>query len=185
MDEKELEQLDFKIFDPSKDTENDLPDRPGNYIVVLRKEAKLPDVGIEPMMKTREYGGEAYDVIYTGISKESLKNRDYHQHFTGNNAGRSTLRKSLGSMMGMKKIPRDANKPDNGKTKFEATAEAILSDWMRDNLLLFYRVATVDEVDGLEQQLIDYYNPPLNIQNNRNVTNIGFRNSLKNLRKNE
>ncbi len=182
MDEKELEQLEFKMFDPSKNAENDLPDCPGNYIVVMRKGAKLPDVGIEPAMKTREYEGEAYDVIYTGISKDSLRKRDYRQHFTGNNAGRSTLRKSLGSMMGMKKIPRDANKPDNGKTKFEAADEEILSDWMRDNLLLLYCAANADEVGVLEQQLIDYYNPPLNIQNNRNVANMDFRNKLRELR---
>lgn len=185
MNEKELEQLEFNMFDPSKNVENDLPDCPGNYIVVLRKGAKLPGVGIEPVMKTREYEGEAYDVIYTGISKDSLRNRDYRQHFTGNNAGRSTLRKSLGSMMGLNKIPRDANKPNNGKTKFKTTDEAVLSDWMHDNLLLLYHATRIDEVEKLEQQLIDYYNPPLNIQNNRNVINIGFRNRLKNLRKGE
>lgn len=183
MDAIELEQLEFKMFDPSKNVESDLPDGPGNYILVLRKGAKLPDIGIEPVMKTREYESEAYDVIYTGISKNSLRNRDYRQHFTGNNAGRSTLRKSLGSMMGMKKVPRDANNPDNGKTKFEATNEAILSDWLHDNLLLLYHATRIDEVEKLEQQLIDFYNPPLNIQNNRNEANMNFRNKLKELRK--
>ena len=53
MDEKELEQLEFKMFDPSKNAENDLPDCPGNYIVVMRKGEKLPDVGIDQAMKTR------------------------------------------------------------------------------------------------------------------------------------
>ena len=44
-----------------------------------------------------------------GISTVSIRKRDYQQHFIGNNAGKSTLRKSLGSLMGFPKIPRDKN----------------------------------------------------------------------------
>ena len=57
------------------------------------------------------------------LVKKSLKKRDYKQHFAGNNSGGSTLRKSLGSLMGLKKIPRDKNNPFNGKTKFSETDE--------------------------------------------------------------
>ena len=121
----------FKLFNPQTMKASDLPDCPGNYLVVLANESsRLPDVGIEPVYTKTEHNGMYYDVIYTGISTDSLRKRDYKQHFTGNNAGVSTLRKSLGSLMGMKKIPRDAGKPENGKTKFSENDEICLSNWM-------------------------------------------------------
>ena len=77
-----------------------LPDKPGNYFIVLRVNCQLPSIGITPIYHKWNYENVKYDIIYTGISNQSLRVRDYKQHFTGNNAGRSTLRKSLGSMMG-------------------------------------------------------------------------------------
>lgn len=105
----ELNLSEFEMFDPKKDKPTSLPDAPGNYILVLKKDSKLPDT--EPEIKTFEYDdGGIYGVVYTGISKKSIRGR-YRQHFTGNNAGRSTLRKTLGSMMRMKKVPRDVKIP--------------------------------------------------------------------------
>jgi len=171
-------ELKFKVFNPlAKET---LPDCPGNYIVVLRKGAKLPDVGITPLCSLYE----GYEIIYTGISSTSLRKRDYKQHFIGNNAGRSTLRKSLGCLMGFNKVPRDKNK-DNQKTKFGENDELNLSEWMKKNLLLFYLEGNKCEVKELEKELINYYNPPLNIQDNKNKENEDYRNKLRELRKNK
>ena len=90
-----IKDLNLCLFDPLRDTEMSLPDSPGNYIVVLRNSSILPEIGAKPVMKNLEIDGRQFDVIYTGISSKSLRKRDYGQHFTGNNAGRSTLRKSL------------------------------------------------------------------------------------------
>ena len=76
------------------------------------------------------------EVIYVGISSKSLRNRDFRQHFNGN-AGSSTLRKSIGSLFGFKKIPRSQNQ-DDGKTKFNERDESFISDWMRRNLEFYY-----------------------------------------------
>ena len=177
-----VKDLNLSLFDPQRDVETSLPDCPGNYIVVLRGSSSLPDVGIKPVMKTLEIGGRQFEVIYTGVSSKSLKNRDYGQHFTGNNAGRSTLRKSLGSMMGLKKIPRDRNNPNNGKTKFADADEEKLSKWMLENLLLLYCKVDEDKVHSLEEQLIAELNPPLNLQKNYNAENMTFRAKLSELR---
>ena len=93
-------ETEFKLFDPKISTMDELPDKPGNYFIVLRVNCQLPSIGITPIYHKWNYENVKYDIIYTGISNQSLRVRDYKQHFTGNNAGRSTLRKSLGSMMG-------------------------------------------------------------------------------------
>ena len=168
-----------KLFDPQIDPVNQLPDVPGNYFIVLRPGCQLPSIGIEPVFKKWEHEGKQYEIIYTGISNKSLRNRDYTQHFTGNNAGRSTLRKSLGSMMGFTKIPRDKNKPQNGKTKFNPQDEETLSAWMKENLLLFYKPgASKKEIEDNETEYIRHYNPPLNIRDNHNEENRLFREKL-------
>lgn len=179
----------FKIFNPAKEinSTNPLPDCPGNYIVVLRDGSNLPETDITPVMTEIEHDGAKYRVIYTGISTSSLMKRDYRQHFgskEGNgNAGRSTLRKSLGSLFGFTQIPRDAKNPQNGKTKFNESDEAKLSEWMRNNLLLLYKTSNVKEkIKQLENELIDTLNPPLNLQENENPINEGFRNLLSSLR---
>lgn len=101
-------------------------------------------------------------------------------HFIGNNAGRSTLRKSIGCLFGYELIPRDS-KP-NGKTKFSDTDEEMLSEWMCENLLVFYCVTK--EYENMEDYLITKYNPPINIEKTDGIIeNHKFREKLKSLRR--
>lgn len=165
----------FILFDPSKHSSNDIPDNPGNYIVCMKEGKKLPNIGVDYTMK--KYHG--LNVIYTGIAGKSLRKRDYRQHFTGNNSGSSTLRKSIGSLFGFPKIPRDKD-PNNGKTKFKELDEIRLSEWMQSNLILFYKSNLNPET--LENELIDELNPPLNLSKNRNIINKEFRSKLSDLR---
>ena len=174
IDSESLEDV-FKFFDPLNNTANDLPNRPGNYIICLREGSTLPDVGIDYEMMV--YNESC--VIYTGIAGKSLRTRDYRQHFVGNNAGRSTLRKSIGSLFGFNKIPRDKD-PDTGKTKFNAEDESFLTGWMMKNLILHY--LPNDNPDELEDILIKDLNPPLNLSKNRNLVNRDFRLKLSELR---
>ena len=101
--------------------------------------------------------------MYVGKSSKSLRIRDYKQHFTGT-AGNSTIRKSLGCLLGFKLIPRDINSPQNGKTTFGEFDERTLTEWMKDNLLLFYYAN--NDYANVEKELIRIYNPPLNLQGN-------------------
>lgn len=166
---------EFALFDPEKHDSERISDNPGNYIVCLKKDSKLPDIGVSCTMKTYH----ELNVIYTGIAGKSLRKRDYRQHFTGNNAGSSTLRKSLGSMFGYAKIARDKD-PSNGKTKFKETDEIKLSEWMQSNLVLYFKSNLYP--DELENKLISELNPPLNLNKNSNIINHKFRERLSELR---
>ena len=165
------------LFDPNKHISNDIPDAPGNYVVCLKKGLKMPEIGIKCEMKTFQ----GLQVIYTGIAGKSLRKRDYRQHFTGNNAGDSTLRKSLGSIFGYFKIPRDKD-PSTGKTKFKESDEIQLSQWMKSNLVLFF--VENPNPGALEDELINDLNPPLNLARNKNFVNREFRGKLSEFRKN-
>ncbi len=162
-------------FDPKIDSEIKIPGRPGNYIVCLRNGSVLPPVDIIPKMKKLA----GLNVIYTGIASKNLRKRDYRQHFTGNNAGRSTLRKSIGSLMGLKKVPRDKN-PASKKTKYTESDEAKLSHWMASNLVLFFYAN--NNFNNIEEEFIQHFNPPLNLQGNDNPINRDFRSLLSKLR---
>ncbi len=166
---------EFELLDFEKHNSEHIPDNPGNYIVCLKRGSKLPDIGVSCTMKTYK----ELNVIYTGIAGKSLRKRDYKQHFTGNNAGSSTLRKSLGSMFGYPKIARDKD-PSNGKTKFNETDEIKLSEWMKSNLVLYFK--SNSSPDELENELISELNPPLNLSKNSNIINQQFRKILSELR---
>lgn len=59
-----------------------------------------------------------------------------------------------------------------------------LSEWMKHNLLLFFREEkNVINIEEIEKELINSYNPPLNIKMNNNTINEDFRELLKELRK--
>lgn len=172
----------FKMFDPNKDEESKLPISGGNYIILLRESSEIPNKIGKPTFTEIPFDGKSYRVLYTGISSENhgLRNRDYKNHFKGT-AGKSTLRKSLGSLFGYIKIPRDKNNPTNGKTTFKVDDEEILSNWMKKNLLLLYYANT--NYEKIELELINSLNPPLNMKDNHNVVNMDFRNKLHDIRK--
>lgn len=175
-------QDEFSLFDPQKMRASVLPDKPGNYIIVLRSTSSLPikvQISTTPILTSFQHKKEKYNVVYVGKSSKSLRIRDYKQHFTGT-AGNSTIRKSLGCLLGFKLIPRDINSPQNGKTTFDEFDERTLTEWMKDNLLLFYYAN--NDYANVEKELIRTYNPPLNLQGNFNKTNLDFRKELSALR---
>lgn len=173
-----LEIFKTNCFDPKKDSETIISNSSGNYILCLKKNSSLPMVTIKPIMTSFD----GLKVIYTGISGGSLRTRDFRQHFKGNNAGRSTLRKSLGVLFGYKQIPRDSN-PNSGKTKFNIVDEIKLSEWMCDNLVMYFLPSL--EFNAMEIELINHFNPPLNLKDNSNPINFDFRRLLSSLRANK
>lgn len=162
-------------FDPKTDGEQLIKNEPGNYIVCLKNKAQLPSVDAKPIFKTFE----GLQVVYTGIASVSLRTRDFKQHFKGNNAGRSTLRKSLGVLLGYKQIPRDRD-ITTGKTKFDIDNELRLSTWMRDSLVMFFLPTANFHI--IEKALITHFNPPLNLKDNISPINYEFRKMLSDVR---
>lgn len=153
-----------------------IPKSAGNYIFALSRGCSLPRIEVAYQTKKISYKQFSFEVVYTGISND-LYDRLIKTHF-GGNAGRSTLRKSIGSLLGFKKIPRD--KVENGKTKFSDSDEMKITEWMSKNLIVFYFVNPECEED--EIRLINEYNPPLNLDKNSNEINKEYRNMLSQLR---
>ena len=168
----------FKLFDPMTMDSNTLPNVAGNYVFLLRKGSQLPKVDIEPKIPEVTLDGNTYQAIYTGIASESLRQRVYRTHFVGNNASRSTLRKSIGSLFGYDLIPRKEG--DLKHKKFKPADEEKLTEWMMSNLLLAF-VENADP-ESMEDKLIAELNPPLNLEKKHNKVNAEFRALLSKLR---
>ena len=155
-----------------------LPNVAGNYVFLLRKGSQLPQVDINPQIPEVTLDGNTYQAIYTGIASKSLRGRDYRAHFIGNDASRSTLRKSIGSLFGYDLIPRKEG--DLKYKKFKPADEEKLTEWMMSNLLLAF-VENADP-ESMEDKLIAELNPPLNLDKNDNTVNAEFRALLSKLR---
>ena len=168
----------FKIFDPMTMDSNMLPNVAGNYVFLLRKGSQLPQVDINPQIPELTLDGNTYQAIYTGIASKSLRGRDYRNHFVDNDASRSTLRKSIGSLFGYDLIPRKEG--DLKYKKFKPADEEKLTEWMMSNLLLAF-VENADP-ESMEDKLIAELNPPLNLEKNHNKVNAEFRALLSKLR---
>ena len=166
---------DFITFNPLTDNGNVLPKAPGNYLVTIRDIKALPTLGCR--IVTRHFRGQ--ELIYTGITKTDLYHRIWKSHI-GSHAGRSTLRLTLGCLLGYKPIPRDKHKPDNGKVRFSADDERELRTWMKENLVFHFMPNKAPK--DLETALIEQFNPPLNLSENENPVNREFRASLSYLR---
>lgn len=177
-----LNNLTMNIFNPAQDNASKLPDSPGIYFICLKKEANLPSRCGE-IIYTEHNNSR---IIYIGIAgqkntkRKSLRKRYYHDHFESNNAGKSTLRKSLGVLFRYKQIPRDKDL-STGKTKFTDDNERKLSEWMKQSLFLYYTVN--DEPWEFEYDLINKFNPPLNLKRKQNPINAEFRKKLSRLRR--
>ena len=167
----------FTLYNPVTGSPKEIPIGAGNYFVVLKEGCSLPDVGIP--VKMAKFRG--MDIIYTGVAGASsgLRKRITWAHL-GDNAGRSTLRLSLGVLMGFKPIPRDASNPNNGHTRFRPDEEARLTDWMKDNLLVYF--FSNDDFEAVEEELIASLNPPLNLMKNYNPVNRELRTQISYLR---
>ncbi len=168
----------FDIFDPLSMDSIELPKVAGNYLFLLREGSKLPEIGITPHIPEVELEGKKHLVIYTGIASSNIRQRDYHQHFVGNDASHSTLRKSLGCLFGYEFVPR--KEKDTKHKKFCIEDEMELSDWMKNNLLLAYMKN--DTPEPFEDELIAGLNPPLNLSKNHNQVNADYRKLLSELR---
>lgn len=173
----------FKVFDPLNDDKTQLPNAAGNYVVLLRKGIPMPMKGIShtPIICEITLNNKEYQLIYTGIVKttstsSNLRKRIGGQHF-GENSGRSTLRLSLGCLMGFMKIFRDNRRKH---LKFKKTDEQQLTDWMLNSLIVLYYVNCNSNND--EDNMISTFNPPLNLDKNYCEENAEFRSELSYLR---
>ena len=174
-----LEILSKKTFNPSVNDKSVLPDSAGISLVCIKNEVELPRTFDEVIFKKFE----GYRVLYTGIAgrentqRNSLRKRCYRDHFASNDSSGSTLRMSLGVLLGFKLIPRNNNVR---RTKFYEANEKELTNWMKQTLIICY--VEVENPWKYKEELIERFNPPLNIKKNYSPINLEFREKLKELR---
>ena len=141
--------------------ENDeVPAKKGVYIWLLKDDAVLPSVdGCSPQYSFVDYNGKQYRVLYIGqTQKETLYNRVVKTHLRGNPRN-STLCWSLAAIMGKPYVLTDQNKPKLDKKYCQE-----ISDWLRKNCYLMYKVCK--NVDDEEYAQIQTFCPPLNLADN-------------------
>ncbi len=112
------------------DEHKNYPKKPGIYAFFLTDSANFGDFG---------KGGQ---VIYIGIAKKSLHDRDFNQHFKTGKTGSSTLRRSIGAVLKDKlkltAIPRGAENDTKRFDNYKFKEEQNLTDWMKENLEIGY-----------------------------------------------
>lgn len=137
------------------------PSEPGIYALFLVDEVDLGSFG------------RLGRLIYIGIAKKSLQDRDFAQHFRSGQTGCSTLRRSLGAILKtnlrLKAIPRggqnDSKRFDN--YKFTDPGEQRLTRWMEDNLEIGYWVPgttlTYEQLRAKEEKVTIEQKPSLDL----------------------
>lgn len=159
-------------FKPLIDDPKTLPQKSGLYIICANSLDTLPD---ELKEATFSYVDD-HPIIYVGISKkQGLEKRDYKNHFKGS-ARNSTLRKSLGSLFNYERCY-----DKNNKYRFIKEHEIELTEWMHENLFFYYWLID-DNVEKIETNLMNQFGTPLNLKNNKSLTNKEFRCELSKLR---
>ena len=144
------------------------PENPGIYCFFINNESELDGFG-----KSK--------ILYIGIAKYSIADRDFNQHFNDKNTGRSTLRRSLGAILknelDLTAIPRgginDSKRFIN--YKFENN-ENRLTDWMINNLKIGYYIPsselTYKELRDLEKDITIELRPVLDLDNRTRKYNV-------------
>jgi hypothetical protein len=171
-----LETFAHHCFDPLVDTADSLPKGPGNYIMCLRPDAILPSAAGTPTFVL--YNG--LRVLYTGATSTNLRSSIYLAHFCGTSSVTSSVRRSIGVMMGYKRVPVVGNTIGT-LTIFGMQNEVSVAEWMRQNVCVYWIYTHhCGQVDAL---LLAHFNAPLNLKHNRNAINAPFREALEQMRK--
>ncbi len=139
----------------------DYPKSSGIYAFSLSDKSKLGEFGI---------GGQ---IIYIGIAKHSLHDRDFNQHFKTGKTGSSTLRRSIGAILKSKlnltAIPRGGVNDSKRYDNYKFSQEQELTDWMISNLEIGYwipqKVLSYQELRDIEKQITISLKPTLDLDN--------------------
>lgn len=95
--------INFQLFDPCFGDSAGLPNKPCVYLIALRAGCSMPYYNnVVPKFSTYEFSGEKLKVLFVGKSKNGLRGREYSQYFDANTSRFSTLRKSIGLLLGYK-----------------------------------------------------------------------------------
>ena len=137
----------------------DYPTESGIYAFFLSSKSNLSDFG---------RGGQ---LIYIGIAKKSLHDRDFNQHFKSGRTGSSTLRRSIGAVLKdtlyLNAIPRGGANDTKRFDNYKFEEEGILTDWMKENLEIGYWISdkhlTYEQLREREKEITIALRPTLDL----------------------
>lgn len=178
-----MKNLDkFVLYDPMEaNGTSSIPDRKGCYLIVLRANAAFVEckkIAIAPKLTSIDVSGTSFSVVYVGETK-SLRD-EYENNFLGKVGNNSSFWKSIGCLMGYTLYQGDTSSAIGAFSKFSVSAEKGIKKWITGNLLFLY--CADEENLCTEQEMINAYNPPLNLLNNSNKVNSQYRKKLSELR---
>jgi hypothetical protein len=141
------------------DGHSDYPTESGIYAFFLADNSNLLDFG------------KSGQIIYIGIAKESLHDRDFNQHFKTGKTGSSTLRRSIGAVLKTKlkltAIPRGGENDTKRFDNYKFVEEQTLTDWMKANLQIGYWVSdnpiSYEQLRATEKQITIELKPTLDL----------------------
>lgn len=150
----------FKTSQPV-DGHRDYPTNAGIYAFYLSATSTLLDFG---------KGGQ---IIYIGIAKNSLHDRDFNQHFNTGKTGKSTLRRSIGAILKdnlkLTAIPRGGENDSLRFYNYKFIEEQSLTYWMKVNLEIGYwtpdKPITYKQLRETEKQMTIDLKPTLDLDN--------------------
>ena len=151
----------FNITKQSIDGHKDYPKSSGIYAFSLSDKSNLGEFGI---------GGQ---IIYIGIAKHSLHDRDFNHHFKTGKTGSSTLRRSVGAILKSKlnftAIPRGGVNDSKRFENYKFSEEQELTDWMISNLEIGYwtpqKTLSYQDLRDTEKQVTIALKPTLDLDN--------------------
>jgi len=136
---------------------------PGVYAFLLNDTSTLKEFG------------HSNGVLYVGIAKDSLADRDLGNHFNSYSTGRSTLRRSIGSILkddfNLKVFSRNGtiNKREILNFVFNIQGDVALTEWMNKSLVVGYwedkNKIPYTHLRQLEEQVIKVLKPTLDLDN--------------------
>ncbi|ULQ51700.1 GIY-YIG nuclease family protein [Flavihumibacter fluvii] len=137
------------------------PTKPGIYAFTLADNSTLEDFG------------KAGQIIYIGIAKYSLSDRDFKQHFKSGKTGSSTLRRSIGAALKtklkLKAIPRGGENDSKRFENYKFAEEQTLTDWMVSNLEIGYwtpdEPVSYQQLRDIEKDITLVLKPTLDLDN--------------------
>lgn len=141
------------------DGHKNYPTQSGIYAFYLSENSNLFDFG----------KGER--LVYVGIAKDSLHDRDFNQHFKTGKTGSSTLRRSIGAILktnlNLVATPRGGSNDTKRFDNYTFKNDQLLTHWMAANLLIGYwvpnTILTYSELRKIEKDVTIDLKPTLDL----------------------
>jgi hypothetical protein len=146
---------------------DELPAAPGLYTLSVRRPAALGELGLEDLQPDAPLTRR---VLYLGKSESSLADRLSETHFATGESGRSTVRRTCGSLLGLCAISRPSGIVNPTRKQlmtvtanfaFEPTDDRRLTEWMLANLGIRVFPTRWSPLKTLERRVGSLLRPPL------------------------